>query len=204
MDMSAFLLYFFQEIALFWVVLLISKVIFEESVVVDKKSIIFLFLIATLEAVSEALAIGDVSHRAIYNRVTDFFAILSLFVLVRGEKKRILHRVRAMIDTFLCYIMSISFYCCLVYVMLHPSVAGDFEFMDTKTFTAMVSVVSAVVFCYLYFALFRKGICLNFGWKERLLLILFSCFVCITAGELENFLNTKKQEHTRQNMDIYL
>ena len=47
----------------------------------------------------------------------------SMGIYLRGDKKRVLRRVRAVVDTFLIYMMSISFYCGIVFVMADPALA---------------------------------------------------------------------------------
>ena len=188
MDISFYAIALFEEITLLLVFLLMSKMFFEDSIVIDKKSVTFLIIIAVFEVIFDALERNTGSK--IYDRITKSLVFVSLIVYMRGENKRVLHRVRAFIDTFLTYAMSISLYCSIVFILIKPSLAKDFEFMDTKSFAVMVSVVSIIVCIYLYVELYRKGICLNFKWKERILLIFFSLLICFVSNEIDDSLSS--------------
>lgn len=168
-----------EEIILLMVFLVMSKVLFEESIVADWKSIGLILFAAALDIVFEA--IGIVSGCDVYSNISRVIAFLGMGVYLRGDKTRLLHRVRAVIDTFLIYMMSISFYCGIVFVMADPSLAEQFKYMDQKPFDLMVTMISAVFMIYLYFGLLRKGICLNFRCMERILMILFSLLVYVVS-----------------------
>lgn len=189
MDIISFVISLFQELVLLLAFLLMSKLLFEESIIIDRKSICLVFVASILEALFDNLAKS--SGCDIYNWISSIVVLLSMIVFIRGEKKRIFHRIRAVIDTFLIYAMSISLYCSIIFLMVNPSFAGDFEFMDTDSITIVVSVLSVFVIIYLYFELFRKGICLNFRFRERILMVLFSFFVCFVAGVMDTLLDSK-------------
>lgn len=168
-----------EEIILLMVFLVMSKVLFEESIVADWKSIGLILMAATLDIIFESIAM--VSGCDVYSNISRIIAFLSMGIYLRGDKKRVLRRVRAVVDTFLIYMMSISFYCGIVFVMADPALAEQFKYMDQKPFDLMVTMISAVFMIYLYFGLLRKGICLNFRCRERILMILFSLLVYVVS-----------------------
>mgnify|MGYP004562312529 CR=1 FL=1 len=180
MSINLFGSMFFEETTILLVFLVMSKLLFEESIIADRKSITFLIIAAALETFLGL--IGRTSGISIYSKISNFITLISMCVYIRGDKKRILHRIRAVIDTFLIYIMSIAFYCGIVFSMVKPSLADEFKYLDTNSFSIMVAVSNVVVIIYLYFELARKGICLKFRCRERVLMILFSLMVCIVAG----------------------
>lgn len=180
MSVGDYAVTYFEELTLLVVALLIAKTLFEESVVVDRKNLFWFGVTALFQTIFDT--VEQRYNCDICSYISFIFLILSFGAYVRGEKKGRWKRIRAAVDSFLIYVMSVSFYCTMVFIMLKPSMAAEFSFIGMLSFNIMICIIGIIVVLYLYFTLFQKGICLNFKTKERVLMIFFNFFVCFAAG----------------------
>lgn len=166
------------QLAIGFIFIMVSKALFEESVVIDSLNIILVFVGAFIEA--------------FFNQFTNALELLSyiayivLFVIFfRGIKKNRWKRIRAIIATFLTFAMAELFYCYAVAVIINPSILNDDAVMDDQTMNTLhitVTAMSIIVVVYIYFELVKKGICLAYKLKEKILMVFFEVAAIVLCG----------------------
>ena len=152
----------FINIVLAIYILLVGKCCFEESFVLDKKSIV----VSLVTAVVHSLALYLFGENSIPYSVIDVFSVLVLgWTILRGGKG-IVRRIAAFLQILFFLIMPIFVIADILTMQFGPSMMWD-EQMD--------NIVMAIAVClyfieavYVYWVLYRKQICIRFQVAEKI------------------------------------
>jgi len=166
----------FINIVLAIYILLVGKCCFEESFVLDKKSIV----VSLVTAVVHSLALYLFGENSIPYSVIDVFSVLVLgWTILRGGKG-IVRRIAAFLQILFFLIMPIFVIADILTMQFGPSMMWD-EQMD--------NIVMAIAVClyfieavYVYWVLYRKQICIRFQVAEKIGLFSVTIFVWVVYG----------------------
>lgn len=167
---------FVAEVLPEWIFLffciLVGKCCYNDSIVVDKRSVFVLLLVSMLNALiwKENIVCNVISSILYYGTI--------LGCLLRGGVGK-WKRVAAFLEAMLITIFGMFPIAGIVQICLFPNLEED-DGID-KTCMLWVMMV-AVVLIYVFFKLYRKGICLRFGKSERILLVVFNSLMFLVYG----------------------
>lgn len=178
MNITLLLSDFLVQLTMGFIMVLVSKALFEESVVIDTINIILLFVGSGIIALFDVLAESGFSKIWKYLSYSSF--ILLFVIFFRGVKKNRWKRIKAVITSYFTYVIAISLYCFLLVTILNPTYLLDDVELDNNIMIIMHicdSTVCIIISLYIYFELVKKGICLSYKLKEKILMILFEAAV---------------------------
>ncbi len=179
--------------------LIVGKTLYEDTIVLDKITLVLLGIFTLAESVPHLL------NPLITNAHSGFFAGVCnciswgtfICCFLRGGNKGFVRRVFSFIEILLGFDTSFVMFCSMVVWMAAPewSVPYIERNIVSGEVMAVASVILLLVILYLYFAIYRKGIFLNLKISHRLLFIVFSVFVDVFSVTVsENILNGKYME----------
>lgn len=178
----------FVDIVLIIYVLVVGKCCFEESLVLDKKSIV----INLVTAVVHSLALSLFGENSIPYGVIDILSILVLgWAILRGGKG-IVRRIVAFLQILFFLIMPMVVIADILAMQFGTSMVWDEKTDDIVMIIATCLYVVEVV--YVYWVLYRKRICVRFQIAEKIGLFSVTIFVWVVYGfmlvaEEESFRN---------------
>jgi len=178
----------------------IAKYLFEESVIVDRKTVIII-LADTVLNTAYAYS-GNESHVISVIEIIMSFSLLFITAL-RGERKRLSKRILAMISTLLTFRLTIDIYCNIVLALILPA-DKELESVDMCKYNIYVTAVCVIFLVYLHRQLGKKNICLNFGLKTRILLIAFSLLIMYSGGTVIVLKNNGEMSEVVLNFRVIL
>lgn len=178
----------FVNIVLAIYILLVGKCCFEESFVLDKKSIVA----NLVTAVVHSLALGLFGENSIYYGVIDILSILVLVWAVLRGGKGIVRRIVAFIQMLFFLIMPMFVIADILAMQFGTSMVLDEKMDDiVMTIAACLYLIEAV---YVYWVLYRNKISIRFQVAEKIGLFSVTIFVWVVYGfmletEEESFRN---------------
>lgn len=174
---------FLSQLAVGFIFIIVSKALFEESIVCDRLNVILVLVGSALK--SAANAIVNVEKLVILQYSLGIMAFLVMFFIAfRGVKKNRWKRIKAVILSFLTIGYAAAYHATVLYSIFNPSYLdsdlrlGDVEYIAMNMY---LTVVCAMIVIYLYFNLVRKGICLSYRLKEIILMFVFEIAIIISA-----------------------
>lgn len=171
-----FIVDLFINIVLAIYILLVGKCCFEESFVLDKKSIV----VNLVTAVVHGLALDLFGENSVSFNVVDVLSIVVLgWTILRGGKG-ILRRITAFLQILFFLIMPLFVIADILAMQFGASIAWD-EKMD-----AMVMTIAGgfyfIEMVYVYWVLYRKKLCIRFQVAEKIGLFSVTIFVWTVYG----------------------
>jgi len=178
----------------------IAKYLFEESVIIDRRSALIVMADTVLNT-----AYGYSGIESSVISVIEILLSFSLlfFLTLRGERKRLAKRILAMICTLLTFRLTIDIYCNIVFSLILPD-DKELGSVEMYKYNFYVAVVCIVFLVYLYRQLGQKNICLNFGLKTRILLITFSLLIMYSGGTVIMLKNDGEMSNVLMNFRVIL
>ena len=173
MELFWYIIEFIGEITLGLMVFIAIKGLYEDSIVLDKKVILSFLLCGLLSVWGTYI---DPTEKHLKQRAVPLILqmIIFLFLLFRGDKKRIVQRIRSLVEVIFIYIFSVCGYIGSCYVLLHKDSileAGiDFE----RRISLALPILQIIISIILYRELLQKGICLQHKLGERLFLLVLT------------------------------
>ena len=173
---------FVNEFTFCIMVLIAVKGLYEDSIVLDKKVILPFLSCAVLSAGQEYI---DLSGKHIKWSTVLFVLemIIGFFPYFRGDKKRIFHRIRSYVEVVMIY--SFLVFCCIgsCYVIIHKT--SFLEESIDKGISLILLSLQIIISIILYRELIKKGICLQYKFRERLFLLVIATSVLMLYAVLE-------------------
>lgn len=155
--------------------LLFGKCFFQKSIVVDKKSVVILFLASILDGITEVWT----SSWNILTSVSSLF--LLVFCFGRGGVGKI-RRLLSALEVCAFFYLSIMFYVIDMYSMYYWNDV-ELTFLDrTERWFYLGAFLIFLLLCYVYVTLYRKKIVLELQIRDKLLLSWYCLFLIGFSG----------------------
>lgn len=173
---------FFLDISVFITLLLLARHLFEESILIDKKNIILCIVLEICTELCDML-LKVWPNLVLRSANTVLVLVILLRLFMRGDKGRLKKRLRAMVDVFIIFMLSVSLYLVAVFLMLTPELIME----DSLDYSQNDKVLFFGGAIYIFFGLsmvrplIRKGICLNLRFRDRFLLGFLSMLIAVAA-----------------------
>ncbi|MBE5942810.1 MAG: GHKL domain-containing protein [Lachnospiraceae bacterium] len=166
----------FVSIVLAIYILLVGKCCFEESFVLDKKSIV----VNLVTTVMDSLALSLFGESSVAYGAIDILSTLVLgWTILRGGKG-ILHRIAAFFQILFFLIMPIFVLADILAMQFAPSIMWAEKMDDIVMIIAVCLYFMEAV--YVYWVLYRKKICVRFQGAEKIGLFSVTIFVWVVYG----------------------
>lgn len=162
---------------------LVGKALFEESIVVDKKTAVLVSGTIVMDLIGYFSGLEDVDLKYILLNIASYGLVFWIFI--RGPIKRLGKRIRALFDIYLAFMISAGAYCTCVFFLLRPGSVADDSYLYTGEFDCFYALFCLLYALYVYKEVIRRKICLNLKFWERFLMIFFGLAVCILMAILQ-------------------